>query len=565
MPAKPTIIVTVHEAETRRELERNLTRRFGAGYDVQALESPGQALAVLADLDRVGTAVPIVIAALWLPEMDGLAFLSQVREVRPEAQRLLLCDFYDPAVDAAVIEGMTFGVFDRVLNRQGFPAEEWLYPMVAACLAEWSRGTVRPRFEAIRVIGEQWDEASHVLRDLLNRNSVPFGFYAADSAAGRRLLAELGRSGATLPVVVSFRGDVLEAPSIEQVVALLGGRTEPKPGTYDLAVIGGGPAGLSAAVYGASEGLRTVMLEPFAVGGQAGTSSMIRNYLGFPEGVSGTRLAEAAAMQARFFGVSWVLDEAAGLRADGPWRIIALENGSELVARSVVIATGVTYRRLAMPALESRLGSGVYYGAATSETHAMRGQDVAVIGGGNSAGQAAVFLAGEANRVTMLVRGNDLAESMSDYLVRQIEQTDNIVVRPGTEVTDGGGVGRLGWLTVVEMATGVEERLPVAAVFVLIGAEPRTGWLEDTIARDERGYILTGPRLTRDHDPSGQAAMTWPLGRGPHYLETCLPGVFAAGDVRHGSTKRVATAVGDGALAVRFVHEFLAETAAVAS
>lgn len=546
------------EAETRQTLQQNLTRRFGADYAVRCVEAPGQALDLLAELDREGIAVPIVIAVLWLPGMDGLEFLARVREVRPEAQRLLMFDFYDPAVDAAVIHGMTFGVFDRVLTRQGFPAEEWLFPAVSECLAEWSRGTDRPRFEAVKIIGQQWAESSHVLRDMLNRNSIPYGFYAADSEEGRRLLADLGLSGDTLPVVASFRGDVLEAPSIEQVAAVLGARTRPKPGLYDLAVIGGGPAGLSAAVYGASEGLRTIMIEPFAVGGQAGTSSMIRNYLGFPEGISGTRLAEAAAMQARFFGVSWVLDEAVGLRADGDRRIIALEDGTEIVSRSVVIATGVTYRQLAIPALDALLGAGVYYGAATSEAHALRDQNVAIIGGGNSAGQAAVFLASEAATVTMLIRGDSLAESMSAYLVRQIESIDNIVVRTGVEVTDGGGGGRLRWLTVVETATGAEEQLPVAAAFILIGAEPRTDWLEGDVARDERGYILTGHHLVRD--PERRAAMTWPLERGPHYLETCLPGVYAAGDVRHGATKRVATAVGDGALAVRFVHEFLAET-----
>jgi thioredoxin reductase (NADPH) len=545
----------VGEAELRRSLEQQLTRRYGADYRVLCLAAPDLALRRLHELRREALEVPIVIADLWLPEMDGVAFLTQTRESHPTAKRILIFDFYDPAVDDKIIEGSAFGLFDRALAKQGFPAEEWLYPTIAEFLADWSRGTTRPRFEAVRIIGEQWDPRSHTLRDMLNRNSIPFGFYDIASEEGRRQLAATGLAADRLPVTISVHGEVLVDPSNEAVVATLGAKTEPAASACDLVVVGGGPAGLSAAVYGASEGLSTVVVEPYALGGQAGTSSMIRNYLGFPDGISGTRLAQAAAMQARLFGVTWVYDEALGLRAAGSDRILRLDNGAEMRCRAVVVATGVEYRRLEIPGLEALIGAGVFYGAASSEAQSLQGQEVYVVGAGNSGGQAAIYLAGFADRVTMLVRGASLAETMSDYLIRQIEANANIVVRTRTEVVDGGGSGRLEWITVEESRTGARECLPAIAMFVLIGAAPRTEWLAGAVQRDPGGYILTGRDLHREIGPGTHR----PVNRAPALLETSLPGVFAVGDVRHGATKRVATAVGDGALAVRLVHEYLAE------
>jgi thioredoxin reductase (NADPH) len=555
---EPVIVVVVDEAEPRRTLQHNLTRRYGADYEVQCVAKPEDALRHLAELRRTLVEVPIVIADLRLPDMDGLTFLTKAREELPAAKRVLLIDHDDAAAGDKIVEGMAFGLFDRVLTKQGFPAEEWLYPTVAEFLADWSRGTARPRFEAARVIGKQGTRRSYELRDLFTRSSIPFGFYDAASDEGRRQLAAASVSDERLPVVISYGGQVLCDPTNEQVAAMLGVSTEPDSPACDLVIIGGGPAGLSAAVYGASEGLQTTVIEHEAMGGQAGTSSMIRNYLGFHEGISGARLAQSAMMQARFFGAGWVYDAAVDLAADGQDRILTLDNGGLVRCRSVVIATGVSYRRLEIPALEALVGTGVFYGTGSSEARSLRGQAVYVVGAGNSAGQAATFLAAHADQVTILCRGASLAETMSDYLIRQITATDNIAVRTATEVVDGGGSGRLEWITLQDNQTGARERHPAAALFVLIGAKPCTEWLAGTVQRDPGGYILTG----RDVVLEPESGPSWPLDRPPGIVETSLPGVFAVGDVRHGATKRVATAVGEGALAIHFVHEYLAEPSA---
>jgi thioredoxin reductase (NADPH) len=554
----PTIVVVVDESEPRQSLQLNLTRRYGADYEVQCVAAPDDALRHLADLHRTSVEVPIIIADLRLPGMNGLEFLTKAREEQPAAKRVLLIDYDDAEAGEKIVEGVAFSLFDRVLTKQGFPAEEWLYPTVSEFLADWSRGTARPRFEWARVIGEQWSSRSHELRDLLTRSSIPFGFYDVASDEGRRQLDAAGVGAERLPVVTFYGGEALIDPTNEEVAAMLGVRTTPASESCDLVIVGGGPAGLSAAVYGASEGLHTVVIEHEAMGGQAGTSSMIRNYLGFPEGVSGARLAQSAMMQARFFGASWVYDEALAIERDGWDRILTLDNGARLRARAVVIATGVDYRRLEIPALEALVGAGVFYGAASSEARSLRGQSAYVVGAGNSSGQAATFLAAHAGQVTILARGESLAESMSDYLIRQIEAMENIIVRTRAEVVDGGGAGRLEWVTLQDNRTGTREHHPASALFVLIGAEPRTDWLAGTVQRDSGGYILTG----RDVILEPTSGPRWPLARPPEIVETSMPGVFAVGDVRHGSTKRVATAVGDGALAIRFVHEFLADRTA---
>lgn len=555
---KPTLLVVIDDMEPRHRFAQALRWRFGADFDVIAEADPVTALRRLEDLRREQIAVPIVIADLRLPVpgMIGTEFLTQARHLMPASKRILLIDYSDPpGSNLAVFEGMAFGLVDRVLTKQGYPAEEWLYPTISEFLADWSRSTPRPRFEALRVIGEQWDARSHELRDLLSRNGVPFGFYDVRSEEGQRLLARYGAEDAPLPVVAAYTGQVLIAPSNEDVASTMGVRLIPEPGIYDVVMIGGGPAGLSASVYGASEGLRTLMLEPEAAGGQASASAMIRNYLGFPEGISGMRLGQNALQQAHYLGATTIFDRAVALRTEGPLHVVSLAEGPEIPCRTVVLATGVTYRRLNIPALEDLAGAGVFYGAATTEARALSGQPVFIVGAGNSAGQAALYLARYAQQVTILCRGASLSESMSAYLIRRIEATENVTVLLQTRIVDGGGRGRLEWLALETNGAGGQVRVAAAAVFVLIGGEPRTEWLAGVVARDERGYLLTGRAVRQE------AALTasWPLERPPGLLETSLPGVFAAGDVRFGATKRVATAVGDGALVIRLVHEFLAD------
>jgi len=386
---------------------------------------------------------------------------------------------------------------------------------------------------------------------------IPFGFYPADARPGKALLEQAGAAATALPAVIMFDGRVLENPSNAQLAEAIGMRTSPGADLYDVAVIGAGPAGLAAAVYGASEGLSTVVLEPEAIGGQAGTSSHIRNYLGFPTGVSGEDLAVRAYTQAWNFGTDYVYgNPATGLRVQGPERVVTVAGGIEVRSRAVVIATGVSYRRLGIPSLDALTGAGVFYGAATSEATAMKGREVFVVGGANSAGQAAVHLARYVTKVTMLVRDQSLAESMSEYLVKEITSTPNIAVRHNTAVMGGTGTGRLESLTLLDQMSGVTETVPAAAVFVMIGAEPRTQWLPDDIRRDRWGFVVTGPDLMA----GGRPPDGWPLQHPPMLLESSLPGVFAVGDVRCGSLTRVASAVGEGSVAIRLIHDYLRDS-----
>jgi thioredoxin reductase (NADPH) len=428
-----------------------------------------------------------------------------------------------------------------------------LYPLVTELLSAWVRTTDRPAFEAVKVVGEQWAPRSHELRDRFERNQVPFGFYPDDSAEGRRILQEANLDGSRLPVVVLWDGRSFVDPTLSELLEAVGGRTHPEPGVYDLAIVGCGPAGLAAAVYGSSEGLRIVVIEREAQGGQAGTSSMIRNYLGFPRGISGHDLARRAAEQAWQFGATFIYNEACGLRESGPHRILSMVDGSEATCRAVVLAPGIAYRRIDVPGVENLVGAGVFYGAAVAEAKAMTGLDVLVVGAGNSAGQAALHFALYAASVTLVMRGDSLAHSMSDYLVKQIGHTANVCVLPRTEVAAAHGEHRLEALT-LRSADGSTTRMAAAAMFVMIGADPYTGWLGDAVRRDDHGYVLTGQDLLDD----GRLPAGWPLRRLPLPMETSVPGVFAVGDVRHGSVKRVASAVGAGAIAVQFIHQYLA-------
>jgi thioredoxin reductase len=504
--------------------------------------------------------VALVIGGVGAADPDGIEVLAAIRAIDPRALRVAVVGWGDWDAVRSVFEAVTVGSLDHWVNRPvQAPAEEF-HRSITEFLREWA--TQRPGgFEPVRVIGQRWSARSQELRDLFARYRIPAGFYDATSRQGRQMLADLGLESPELPVVVlrfAAERPVLANPSNRQIVDAFGVMRPVSPGeVFDVAVAGGGPAGLAAAVGASSEGLSTVMVEDEAVGGQAGTSSMIRNYPGFAQGISGATLAQEMRLQAWSFGTTFLyMRQVKSLsRKDDHYRL-ALSDGSVLAARTVIIATGVAYRRLGIPALEDLHGRGVYYGAAASEAPAMRGRNVFVAGGANSAGQAALHLAKWARKVTILVRAPSLAASMSDYLIRQIGAAPNIDVRYHVQAAGGTGTGagHLQSLVLEDTATGARRTVPADALFVLIGAQPRTGWLGETVARDRQGFIRTGPDL-----PAATHAR-WPPGRLP--LETSLPGVFAAGDVRRGSVKRVAAAVGEGAATIPLVHRYLARAAA---
>lgn len=557
-PGSPVLFIVDADPQTRVVVQSALARRFGPDYRVLAVGGPQDGLTALKRLADQGGEVALVAADLRLPGMDGVDFLERAHALHPGSWRVLLVamDRHHttvPFTELATLQRATaLGRIDFSVVKGWVTPEEWLYPQIQEALTAWTVAN-RPSHVVYRIVGEQWAPRSHELRDLLTRNSVPFEFHAADSETGQQLIKEFAIDVRRLPSVIHHDGSVQHDPSLADVAAAHGIETRPSPEVYDLAIVGAGPAGLAAAVYGASEGLRTVVLEPDAIGGQAGTSSMIRNYLGFPRGISGGGLAHRAWEQAVLFGAQFVfMHEVVGLSPRGDDRVMSLGDGSQAAARAVIIATGVAYRRLGIPAVDRLIGAGVFYGAPGVEAPAMAGQQVCVVGGANSAGQAALHLAKFASRVTLLVRGESLAASMSDYLITQLKATPNIEFRLRTRVADGHGLTRLEALTLEDVRTGQREQIPFAAVFVLIGAEPRTQWLGDLIKVNDRGFILT------DRDvPRG----AWPLPRPPLPFETSLPGVFAAGDVRYGSVKRVAGAVGEGSVAVGSVHEYLTELA----
>jgi thioredoxin reductase (NADPH) len=555
------IVIVDADPAARAATEAALVRRFGADYRVLAADSAEAGLATLERLARQGDEVALVAADLKLTGIDGVDFLERAHALHPDASRALLVPMGQhgariPFGELPALQRATaLGRIDFWILKGWVTPEEWLYPHVQAALSAWTTAH-RPHHEVLRVVGERWSPRTHELRDGLTRNTVPFGFYTADSEEGQRLVREHRIDVARLPAVIFRDGSVLHQPNIVEVAAGHGVHTRPTAEVYELAIVGAGPAGLAAAVYGASEGLRTLLIECQSIGGQAGTSSMIRNYLGFPRGLSGSELTSRAFEQGLLFGAEFAFTQpATGMSTRGTERVIALADGTEVVGQAVMLATGVAYRRLAIPTLDRLIGAGVFYGAPGIEAPAMAGEEVYVVGGANSAGQAALHLARFAARATVLVRGQSLAAGMSDYLIKQIEATPNIEVRLQTRVVDGRGQHRLEGLVVEDSRTGQREEVAAAAVFVLIGAEPRTDWLRDVLQRDDRGFILTG------HDVPAAA---WPLDRPPVPFETSLPGVFAAGDVRHGSIKRVAEAVGEGSVAVGSVHQYLDLTEGVA-
>jgi len=533
-----------------------LRKRYGSDYQVVCADSADDPPRLLARFRDDRRLVSIVLASQRMSQGTGTQLLARVREFHRTAKRLLLIDWgYGPPPEP-ILQAIALGHIDAYVAGPVTVPDERFHRAVTELLEEWARSHL-PRFEAVRVVGEERSARSHEIRDLLDRNAVPSGFYPVGTGRGEALLQQAGVAASAVPVILLFNGRVLVQPTNAEVAEALGMKTAPGAGLYDVAVIGAGPAGLAAAVYGASEGLSTVVLEPEAIGGQAGTSSQIRNYLGFPAGVSGADLAVRAYTQAWNFGAEYVYgNPAIGLRARGPERVVTVRGGGQVRSRAVVIATGVSYRRLGIASLDRLAGAGVFYGAATSEATAPKDREVFVVGGANSAGQAAVHLARYAARVTLLVRGGSLAEGMSDYLVTQIASTPNIAVRHNVAVTGGGGTDCLESLTLQDRVSGTTQTVPAAAMFVLIGAEPRTQWLPDHIARDQRGFVVTGTDLLA----AGAPPRGWPLRRLPMLLESSLPGVFAAGDVRRGSVKRVAAAVGEGSTVIRLIHDYLRGT-----
>jgi thioredoxin reductase (NADPH) len=546
----PVLFVLDDDREALASVATALRRRFGADYQIMTDSRPAAALAWIEQACERGETIALVIAGVRSSETTSLDWLARVHALCPRASRCVMISYGEAGTYPLVQRALVLGQVDTYLVTPLGDPEERLYPVVSEILGAWTKVT-RPRVPVLRIVGERWSPRGHELRDLLERASVPYQFFAHDEDEGRALLRQLRHTGA-LPAVI-FRDQCLGDPTNSEIAHMLGVNTEPQGGLYDLVVIGGGPAGLATAVYGASDGLRTIVIERQVVGGQAGTSSMIRNYLGFPRGVSGAELASRAHEQAMSLGVEFLpTSEVTGLEPSGTERIVILGGRTTARARAVVVATGVTYNRLEIEGVEALLGKGVFYGSSTAEAPACCDGTVFIVGGGNSAGQAATHLARYAPSVTVLVRGDAL--TMSDYLVRQMERTARIQVRLNTEIVRAEGAHRLEALQLRNNVSGATERVWGAALFVLIGAGPHTSWLSKAVQRDETGHILTGTSVVR----GSAGEPRWPEERAPHPLETSLPGVFAAGDVRYRSPRGVAAAVADGALAVRSVSEYLA-------
>jgi thioredoxin reductase (NADPH) len=550
--ARPTFVLVVEDGSRLEALRRDLSRRYEADYQVIAVASAAAALGTLRDLADSGVEVALVFADERMAGMNAVDLLVRARDLHPGAKRVLLIERGDWSAVHPAVSAMALGKIDYHLYDPWHPPERILYQAVGEFLTAWEKSREPPSV-AFRIVGPAHSPRAHQLRDVLSRVGVPYWFFDDGSEEGRRLLREYDVDGSGVPVAIHYDGTVLVDPAHAELMGKLGMRTSIDLRSCDVVIIGAGPAGLAAAVYAASEGLSTLVLEPDVPGGQAGTSSLIRNYPGFPHGLSGEDLTNRTTEQAWLFGANIVLARATELTARGPERIVRTADGSEVSARAVIIATGVAWRRLGVPALEALVGAGVFYGAAGAEARAIAGRHVFVVGAGNSAGQAALHLARYAASVTLAVRGQGLRASMSEYLVTEISKTASITVRTGTEVIGGGGRASLQTLTLRDRASGATEVVTVSALFVMIGAEPRTEWLEGSVERDRHGFILTG----RDLYQAGRLPADWPLERPPLLLETSAPGVFAAGDVRYRSVKRVASAVGEGAIAIQLLHEYL--------
>jgi thioredoxin reductase (NADPH) len=547
--ARPILLAVDDDVSVLEAVVQDLRRQYGAEYRVMRAASGQAALDTLTQVKARPEPVALILSDQRMPGMTGVDFLERSREIYPEARRVLLTAYADTE---AAIKAINSARIHYYLNKPWDPPEEKLYPVLNDLLDDWKAGFTPP-FEGMRVIGNRWSLQDHRLRSFLSRNHVPYRWLdIAGNDEAVKLLEEKGLKAAQLPTVLFSDGTVMPNADPDTLAARVGLSTQATQEFYDITVVGAGPAGLAAAVYGASEGLKTLIIEPEAPGGQAGSTSRIENYLGFPAGVTGADLGRRAHMQATRFGAEFLTQRATGLRIEGQYRFVKLADGHEVSSHVVLLAPGVQYRRLAIPGAEQLTGCGIYYGAALVEAASCRDEDVYVVGGANSAGQAALHFSKVARGVTMLVRGKGLTITMSKYLIDEIERTSNIVVATETQVAKAEGNGHLEalWLR----GPDGEHRVPATSLFVFIGAEPGVDWLPPSILRDERGFLLAGPDLRRD----GKMPESWKEGREPFLLETSVPGVFVAGDVRHGSIKRVASAVGEGSIAVQFAHQYLA-------
>ena len=549
--AARTAIVTVDDdAGVSRAVARDLRRRYGEQHRIVRAESGDAALDALREMRLRGDEVAVIVADYRMPGMNGIEFLERAMDLYPAARRVLLTAYADTG---AAIDAINVVDLDHYLLKPWDPPEEKLYPVIDELLGKWHEEERRP-VHVTKVVGHRWSARCSEVREFLARNQVPYRWYNSDEPEAERLLEAAHADGLSLPVVITPDGDPLVEPTDAELASRVGLATTPSKDFYDLVVIGGGPAGLGAAVYGASEGLRTVLVERTATGGQAGQSSRIENYLGFPDGVSGAQLTDRARRQAAKFGAEVLTTRnVVSLDVCGSARRVSFADGTSIDAHTVILATGVTYRQLAAPGLADLTGRGVYYGSALTEASACLGQDVYIVGGANSAGQAAVFLSRHAKSVTLLVRGPSLESSMSYYLIKQIEDVPNISVRTCTEVIEAIGEDHLESLTLRNTATGGTETVDAQLLFLFIGAAPLTDWLDGVVVRDSRGFVVAGPDLS----VGGERPRGWELDRMPYHLETSIPGVFVAGDARAESAKRVASAVGEGALAVMLVHRYL--------
>ena len=549
--AKPIVMTVDDEPHVLNAVARDLRARYQKEHRIVKAVSGAEALETVRELKRRGTPIALFVVDQRMPGMSGVEFLEEAIKLYPEAKRVLLTAYADTAAAIASINTIDL---DYYLMKPWDPPEERLYPILDDLLGDWS-ATVPVPYDGIRVAGTLWSATSHDVKEFLARSQVPYRWLDIEREAEALELVEATAGGrARLPVVFFPDGSTLVNPELRALAEKVGLRAPAQHPFYDLVIIGAGPAGLAAAVYGASEGLRTVVVEKTATGGQAGTSSRIENYIGFPNGISGADLARRATTQARRLGAEILTaQEVAGLRVEDAYRFVTLDDGTELGCHALLVATGVDVRRLDVPGLEPLVGASVYYGAAVSEAVHYEGRKVVVVGGANSAGQGAMFLSRFADQVTMLVRGPSLKRSMSKYLIDQIEATANIELRCTTEITAVSGNGRLESVTVRDTASGEEETLPADAMFLFIGAVPRSDCVAGLVERSDAGFILTGPDLL----VGGRRPRGWSLKRDPYLLETSVPGIFAAGDVRHGVIRRVASAVGQGAVAVSFVHKYL--------
>jgi thioredoxin reductase (NADPH) len=549
--AARTVIVTVDDDPgVSRAVARDLRRRYGEQHRIVRAESGDAALDALREMKLRGDEVAVIVADYRMPGMNGIEFLERAMDFYPTARRVLLTAYADTG---AAIDAINVVDLDHYLLKPWDPPEEKLYPVIDELLSKWQAEDRRP-VRVAKVVGHRWSARSSAVREFLARNQVAYRWYDSEDPDGQRLLAAAETDGLRLPVVITADAEVLVEPADAELAVKVGLATTPAQDFYDVVVIGGGPAGLGAAVYGASEGLRTVLVERTATGGQAGQSSRIENYLGFPDGVSGAQLTERARRQATRFGAEVLTTRnVVGLDVNGSARTVRFADGGAIDAHTVILATGVSYRQLGAPGLDEMTGRGVYYGSTLTEASACMGHDVYIVGGANSAGQAAVYLAQHAKSVTILCRGSSLERSMSYYLIEQIRSTGNISARICTEVIAAEGDDHLESLTLRDTSTGATETVDAQWLFLFIGAAPLTEWLDGVVVRDARGFVLAGPDLAS----CGRRPPGWDLDRLPYHLETSVPGVFVAGDARAESAKRVASAVGEGAMAVMLVHRYL--------